>query len=69
MFTADYEVLVRGRQAELLHEAEQERLAAAVKPEKNARPSFRQRAARLGYVLVKWGQKLEQFGQPGNASA
>ena len=69
MFTADYEVLVRSRQAELLHEAEHERLAAAVKAEKNARPSFRQRAARLGYVLAKWGRKLEHFGLPGNFSA
>lgn len=69
MFTADYEVLVRSRQAELLREAEHERLAAAVKAEKRARTSLRQRAARLGYALVKWGRKLEQFGLPGNVSA
>jgi hypothetical protein len=69
MFTADYEVLVRNRQAELLREAEQERRAAAVKPGRKARVSFRQRAARLGYALVKWGRKLEQSGSPGHVSA
>jgi hypothetical protein len=69
MFTADYEVLVRNRQAELLRETEQERRAIAVKPEKKARTSPRQQAARLGYVLVKWGRKLEQVGLPDNASA
>ncbi len=69
MFTADYEVLVRNRQAELLREAEQERLAAAAKPGKKARTSPRQQAARLGYVLVKWCRKLEQVGLPGNVSA
>lgn len=69
MFTAEYEVLVRSRQAELLREAERERLAAAVKPQQMAHPSSRQLAARLGCSLVQWGRKLEQYGQPGKVSA
>lgn len=67
MFTADYEVLVRNRQAELLREAKQERLAAIAKPEKRVR--IRRRAARVGYILVRWGRKLEQFALPGHVSA
>jgi hypothetical protein len=71
MFTAEYEVLVRSRQAALLREAERERRAAAVKPQKtarSARTSSRQLAAGLGCSLIKWGRKLEQFALP-NASA
>jgi hypothetical protein len=69
MFTAEYEILVRSRQAELLREAEHDRLVAAAKQQERARTSFRQWAARPGYSLVKWGRKLEQFGLPGKVSA
>ena len=69
MFTAEYDMLVRSRRAELLREAEHERLLAAAKQQQTMRTSSRQWAARLACSLVKWGRKLEQFGLPGNVPA
>lgn len=69
MFTAEYDILVRNRQAELLREAEHERLLTEVKQQQTIRTSSRQWVAWLGCSLVKWGRKLEQFGLPGNVSA
>jgi hypothetical protein len=62
----DYAVFQR-RQAELLKQAEIERLlrqAESDRPE--ALPIPRRGASWPGIHLVKWGRKLEQFGTPDN---
>jgi len=57
------EVLSQQRRLEMLKQAEQERLMVVVRrPERLDRPFHRSWARQLGGTMVKWGQRLEQFG-------
>ena len=58
------EKLYRSRNEALLHEAEVERLIRAAAEHESQRAW----ALGLGRVLVRLGQRVERFGQPGNAS-
>ena len=61
MYPFDTYVMARIRQDELLQQAERARLLQTVRPRSNWR--LRQQYANwLGTHMVKWGQKLEQFG-------
>ena len=57
-----YDTLRRGRE-ELLHQAEQERMARAALLKRKTNWTFHHKVANwLGIHLVRWGKKLERFG-------
>ena len=61
MYPFDTYFMARVRQEELLQQAERARFLQAVRSQSNWR--LRQQYANwLGTQMVKWGQKLEQFG-------
>jgi hypothetical protein len=63
MYPFDTYAMARIRQEELLRQAECARLLRTVRPQLRSNWRLRQQYANwLGTQMVKWGQKLEQFG-------
>lgn len=63
MHPIDHYVTLRRGQEELLRQAEYERMVRAAKLEKWTKQQHHRAFANwLGTHMVKWGQKLEQFG-------
>ena len=63
MYPIDTYAMARIRQEELLRQAECARLLQTVRPQPRSNWRLRQQYANwLGTHMVKWGQRLEQFG-------
>ncbi len=66
MHLMDGYTLAQARQEELLREAEHERLLRAARLQQSRQRHFHRRWANwLGVHMVRWGQKLEDFGTLG----
>lgn len=59
MFPFNEYSMIRQRQEDMLRQAERERLLRSVR---RSGQLHRDLANKLGIHMVKWGQKLEQFG-------
>lgn len=69
MYPLYSEIQSQRRRLEMLKQAEHERLALAIqRPERLDRPFHRSWARQLGSTMVKWGQRLEQFGMASKAA-
>ncbi len=69
MYPLYSEILSQQRRLEMLKQAKHERLAMAVRgSERFDGPFHRIWAYQLGGTMVKWGQKLEQFGMASRAA-